>query len=91
MKIDASDGVIAEMLSQKNPQQQWHPITFYSKIMASVKYNYKIYDKEILAVIQALGYWRAELQRLLTKFMIYTDHEALKYFGTKQLLNNCQV
>ena len=23
--------------------------------------------------------------------MIYTDHEALKYFGTKQLLNNCQA
>ena len=57
--------------------------------MALAEYNYEIHDKEILAVIQALGYWRAELQGLLIKFMIYTDHKALKYFGTKQLLNNC--
>ena len=51
VETDASDGVIAGVLSQKNPQQQWHPIAFYSKTMAPAKYNYEIHNKEILAVI----------------------------------------
>ena len=59
--------------------------------MAPAKCNYEIHDKEMLAVIWALSYWRAELQGLAPKFRIYTDHEALKYFGTKQLLNSRQA
>jgi hypothetical protein len=33
---------------------KWHPIAFYSKSMDDAQRNYDIWDKEMLAIIQAL-------------------------------------
>jgi hypothetical protein len=35
---------------------------YYSKKNSSAKYNYKIYDKEMLAIIQCLEEWDADLR-----------------------------
>jgi hypothetical protein len=31
-----------------------HPVVFFSQKLSSAKYNYKIYDKELLTIINAL-------------------------------------
>lgn len=61
--------------------------------MQDAEHNYHIHDKELLAVIRALQCWRAELIGLQAEepFLIITDHEALKYFGTKRPLNARQA
>jgi len=33
---------------------KWHPVAFYSESLSSVEHNYKIHNKEMLAIIQAL-------------------------------------
>jgi hypothetical protein len=50
METDALDGVVAKVLSQE-VKGKWHLIAFYSKTMLAPKQNYKIYNKEILAVV----------------------------------------
>jgi len=91
METDASDGVTSGILSQQAEDQQWHPIAYFSKTMSAPEYNYEIHDKEMLAIIRALQEWRAELVSVKAKFSIYSDHEALKYFMTKRMLNARQA
>ena len=62
LETDSSDGVLAGVFSQKGDDNFWHPVGYYLKTMASAELNYKIYDKEMLAIVQALAYWHAELQ-----------------------------
>ena len=51
LEIDNFDRVIAGILSQLYLDSEWYPITFFLKIMAPVKCNYKVYNKEILVII----------------------------------------
>ena len=53
--------------------------------------NYKIFDKEMLAVIEALRHWRHLLLQPKEPVDIITDHSALKYFRMKQILSKRQV
>lgn len=92
LETDASDGVVAGVLSQKHGDL-WHPVAYYSKSMSDAERNYEIHDKEMLAIIRALQEWRAELEglRLRERFDIYTDHRALEYFMTTKKLNARQA
>ncbi|KAI0993404.1 hypothetical protein K3495_g14780 [Podosphaera aphanis] len=76
LETDASDGVIAAVFSQFSPDNQWHPVAFFSKTMAPAELNYQIHDKEMLAIIKSLLHWRAELQRSPKKIEILSDHKA---------------
>ena len=91
LETDASDEVVAGVLSQRGKDQQWHPIAYFSKTMAPAECNYEIHDKELLAIIRALEQWRAELEGLKSKIQIYTDHRALEYFMTKRQLTARQA
>jgi transposase InsO family protein len=85
IETDASDGVVAGVLSQKHGDQ-WLPVAFFSKTMNPAECNYQIHDKEMLAIVRSLEEWRPELQRKQDRFQIYTDHKSLEYFmSTKQL------
>ena len=55
LETDASDGVVAGILSQLHPDGEWHPVIFFSKIIASAEYNYEVHDKEILVIIRSLS------------------------------------
>ena len=92
LETDASDGVVAGILSQKH-EDLWHPVAYYSKSMSEAECNYEIHDKEMLAIVRALQEWRAELEglQLRERFNIYTDHRALEYFMTTKKLNARQA
>jgi hypothetical protein len=89
VETDASDGVIARVLSQLQEDSEWHPVAYYSHIMSSAELNYDIHDKEMLAIIKSLEEWRPELVRLQRedRFEILSDHRALEYFMTTKKLN----
>ncbi len=42
--------------------------------------NYKIYDKELLAIVEALIKWRQYLLDTAETLKISMDHKNLKYF-----------
>ena len=43
----------AGVLSQIEDDGELHPVVFYSRKMIPAEYNYKIYDKELLAIIKS--------------------------------------
>ena len=62
---------------------------FFSEKWNNSRKNYFTYDKEFYAIIRALDHWQHYL--LFKEFIIYSDHEALKYVHTQHKLNNQHV
>jgi hypothetical protein len=57
MEVDASDFAVGGVLSQLQQDDRWHPIKFHSRGMDPAECNYQIYDKEMLAIMDALAEW----------------------------------
>jgi hypothetical protein len=93
VETDASDGVVAAVLSQLCDDGEWHPVAYYSATMNSAEHNYDIHDKEMLAIIKAFREWRPELLGLQQqeRFEVLSDHRALEYFMTTKALSARQV
>ena len=91
IETDASDGVIAGILSQKHPDGKWYPVAFFSKTMTPAECNYEIHDKEMLAIVRSLREWRPELKRTHSQIQIFTDHKSLEYFMTTKELTARQA
>jgi len=53
VETNASVHTIGEVLSQEQ-DGKWKPITFLSRIMQLAERNYKIYDKELLVIVEAI-------------------------------------
>lgn len=92
VETDASDGVVAGVLSQLQDDGFWHPVSYFSESMSGPALNYGIHDKELMAVVKSLRFWRAELVGLQApEFEVITDHRALEFFSTKRLLTSRQA
>lgn len=80
VEIDASDNVPAGVLSQYGNDGLLHPIAFFSRKHLPQEINYKIYDKELLAIIRAFEEWRPMLEGAGLPMKILTDHRNFTYF-----------
>lgn len=60
MEVDILDYTIGEIVSMECEERRQRPVTFLSKSLDEIERNYKIYDKEMFAVIREL-----EIQRYL--------------------------
>jgi RNase H-like domain found in reverse transcriptase len=52
MEADLSDYVTKGILSQYNKDRVLYPIAYFLKRLSLAKYNYEIYNKELLAIIR---------------------------------------
>jgi transposase InsO family protein len=91
LEADSSDFATGAVLSQLAADQKWHPIGFYSKSLSAVERNYEVHDKEMLAIMRALGEWRHLLEGARHKVEIWTDHKNLEYFRSAKKLNRRQA
>ena len=57
-------------------------LTYFSKSLSSVEWNYEIHNKEMLAIIRALEEWKHFLQGVHSWVEIWMDHKNLEYFCT---------
>jgi len=87
MEVDASDYATGGVLSMECKDGLWRPVAFLLKSLNEMERNYKIHDKEMLAIIRGLEAWRHLLEGAQYKFEIWTDHKNLKYFMKMQKLN----
>jgi len=75
----------------KGPNELWRPVAFISKSLSDTERNYKIHDKEMLAVVRCLEAWRHFLKETTIRFEIWTDYKNLEYFIKAQKLNRRQA
>ena len=69
LKRDGKFRVEIDTLSQEQ-EEKWKPIAFLSKTMQPAERNYEIYDKELLAIVEALTKWRQYLLDAMEKFKV---------------------
>jgi hypothetical protein len=88
---NASDYATGAILEQRDALGRSHPIAYFSKSLQPAKRNYKIHNKELLAIIHALKHFWHYIQGSPHMTKILSDHTNLKYFTTKQMLTRRQA
>ena len=91
MEVDASDYMIGGVLSMECENGLWRPVAFLFKSLNEIERNYKIHNKEMLAIIRRLEAWKYLLEGAQFKFEIWTDYKNLEYFMKAQKLNRRQA
>jgi len=70
------------VLSQYNKNGELCLVAFLSQKLAPAESNYKIYDKELLAIVRYFKQWHLELKGSLFLIHVLTDYKNLQYFIT---------
>ena len=91
VETNASNYATGKVLSMKYSDKLWRLVAFISKSLSDTERNYKIHDKEMLAVVRCLKAQRHFLERATVEFKIWIDHKNLKYFMKAQKLNRRQA
>ena len=75
-----SDYAMGRVLLMECKDGKWRPVAFLSKSLNETERNYKIHNKEMLAVIRGLENWKHLLEGTKFKFEVWIDHKNLEYF-----------
>ncbi|KAG7301804.1 hypothetical protein JYU34_014833 [Plutella xylostella] len=82
IQTDASDVAIGAVLQQRN-ESGWQPLAFFSRKLSPAQKKYSPYDRELLAIYEAIRYFRFMVEA--RTFTIYTDHKPLTFaFSTRR-------
>ena len=65
------------VLSQPSPSGDLHPVCFYSRKFTPAELNYPIYDKELLAVVEAFKQWRVYQEGAAHPICVFSDQKNL--------------
>ena len=86
---DASSSGVGAVYGQGPEWQTCRPAGFMSKKFTSAQMNYRVFEAEMIAILEALAKWEDKL--LGRKFNIVTDHKALEFFQTQRNLSARQM
>jgi len=70
VETDISNYATGGVLSMKCSDDLWRLVVFISKSLSNTERNYKIHDKEMLAIVRCLEEWRHFLEGTVVKFEI---------------------
>lgn len=82
---DASDTAIGAVLQQLQ-DSVWQPLAFFSRKLSPSQQKYSPYDRELLAIYEAVKYFRHMVEA--RHFTIYTDHKPIS-FAFHERKHNC--
>uniref|UniRef100_A0A0W0FUX0 Reverse transcriptase domain-containing protein n=1 Tax=Moniliophthora roreri TaxID=221103 RepID=A0A0W0FUX0_MONRR len=91
IEADASKWAMGAVLKQQGPDGELHPCRYISHTFTSTERNYEIYDRELLAITNALKAWEHYLLGGAHPVTVLSDHKNLTYFRTAQKLNRRQA
>lgn len=83
---DASDTALGAVLQQCKDGQPWQPLAFYSRKLSPAQKKYSPYDRELLAIYEAIKHFRHMVEA--RNFVVYTDHKPL-CFAFHSRKENC--
>ena len=87
METNASDFAVGEVLSQHGDGEKLHPVAFHSRKFSATEINYKIHDKELLAIVDSFQKWCHLLEGATHQLTLYSDDKNLEYFMSTRVLN----
>ena len=91
IETDVSYFVMCGVLLMRCEYNRQRLVIYISKSLNEAKRNYKIHNKEMLAIIWYLEAWRHFLEEAKDQFEIQMDYKNLEYFMKAQKLNQKQA
>ena len=91
IETDDSNYVCAGILSRAGEKGELRLVVYRSKTMMKAEVNYKVHDKELLAIVQALTEWKRYVSNTKYPFRILRDHQNLIPFTTTKKLIGRQI
>ena len=91
METDASDYVSGVVFFQPDHEGILHPVAFTSCRHLLVECNYKMHDRELMAIVQAFEKWHPKLKDSPKLVNVISDHKNLKYFMFSKQLSRHQA
>lgn len=73
---DASDRAVGAVL-QQFVNDQWQPISYFSRKLTPTETRYSTFDRELLAIYLAIKHFRHFIEGRI--FTVYTDHKPLTF------------
>jgi len=86
LQTDASAYALGAVLLQPNDLGTLMPVLFHSRKFNSAELNYSVYDKELLAIVEAFSVWRHFLIGAVNPVTVFTDHKNLLFFSQRRIL-----
>ncbi|GJZ16401.1 putative reverse transcriptase domain-containing protein [Tanacetum coccineum] len=83
LETDASSYAMGAVLLQEGK-----PVAYHSEMFQGAQKNYPSYDKELLALHQAVKHWRCYL--LGKETVVHTDHQPLQYLQSQDKLQQAR-
>ena len=80
VEANLSNYVTKGILSQYNKDGVLYPIIYFLKRLSLAECNYKIYNKELLAIIRYFKQWRPKLEGAGFLIKVFSDYKNLQYF-----------
>lgn len=84
IQTDASDLAMGAVLQQRK-SHGWQPLAFFSRKFSPTQKKYSPYDRELLAIYEAIRYFRFMVEA--KKFCVMTDHKPLTFAFASQREN----
>ena len=91
VETDASDYVSGAVLSQPDHEGILRPVVFMSCRHLPTECNYEIYDKKLMAIVQAFEEWHPELKSSSKPVNVISDYKNLEYFMSSKRLSRHQA
>ena len=91
VEANSLDYIIGGQLGQCNENRKLYPIAFFSKKLSSTQLNYPIYNKELLAIVEAFKEQRLYLSGTVEPIKVYTNYKNLRYFTITKELSGRQI
>lgn len=91
IETDSSYFINNRVLSYLGKDRLLHFVLFFSKNLNSPEYSYKIYNKQVLAIIWDFEQWKPKLKSIRVPIKVIIDHKSLEYFMTLKKLSKQQI
>jgi len=86
---DASVAGVGAVYGQGPQWQTCRPAGFMSKKFSAAQHNYRVFEMETIAILEALLKWEDKL--IGNRIHVVTDHRALEFFKTQRRLSHRQM
>ncbi|KAF8747922.1 hypothetical protein RHS01_11178 [Rhizoctonia solani] len=91
LETDTSGAALGSILSQHQEDGCLHPLGFLLELFKGAEQNYDTHNKELLAIIRSLEYWRIFLEGTAHPITVFTDHWNLEYWKESRTFNQCHA
>src|SRR6266850_1154472 len=87
LEEDASAYTVGAILFQEDENERRRDVGYFPKALNPAERNYNIWDREFLAAVTGLHFWRCLLGGSLHKVTVWTNHANVQYYCHPQKVN----